>query len=110
MISRKTPSYSKLLIKVADAMDDYDCQHEHADWNEMSSVAIDAVAEWFDEVLEVMGIMPSAIPSLLHWQAHSHEYAFSGDNEMDDETFGIPGEDQSSDGSLGAQASKSTHA
>lgn len=103
MISRKTPSYSKLLIKVTDAMDDYDCLHEHADWTDISIVAIDAVAEWFDEVLEVMGIMPSAIPSLLHWQAHSHEYsAFPGDNEMDDETFGVSGENQQSDGPPGA--------
>ena len=36
--------------------------------------AIDAVADWFDELLETMGVMPSAIPALLRWQAHQHEY------------------------------------
>lgn len=102
MISCKSPAHSKLVLKVAEALDDYDCMHEHADWTEMSSVAIDAVAEWFDEVLEVMGIMPSAIPSLLHWQAHSHEYsAFSGDNEVDDETLGISVQDEPGDGTPG---------
>lgn len=53
--------------------------------------AIDTVAEWFEEVLDVMGVMPSAIPSLLHWQAHAHEYcSFSsgpGNDEMDDDTL-----------------------
>ena len=36
--------------------------------------AIDAVADWFDELLETMGVMPSAIPALLRWQANQHEY------------------------------------
>lgn len=36
--------------------------------------AIDAVADWFDELLETMGAMPSAIPTLLRWQANQHEY------------------------------------
>ena len=36
--------------------------------------AICAVADWFDELLETMGVMPSAIPALLRWQANQHEY------------------------------------
>jgi len=90
MISKKKPSYSKLLIMVADAMDDYDCAHEHADWTEMSTVAIDTVAQWFEEVLDVIGVQPSSIPTLLHWQAHAHEYSLggpSGDNEVDNEAL-----------------------
>jgi len=39
-----------------------------------AKAAIDAVADWFEEVLDVMGVTPSAIPSLLRWQAHQHEY------------------------------------
>ena len=39
-----------------------------------AKAAIDAVADWFEEVLDVTGVTPSAIPSLLRWQAHQHEY------------------------------------
>ena len=39
-----------------------------------AKAAIDAVADWFEEVLDVMGVTPSAIPTLLRWQAHQHEY------------------------------------
>jgi hypothetical protein len=35
---------------------------------------IDEMAEWFEEVGELVGIQPSAIPTLLRWQAHQHEY------------------------------------
>ena len=38
-----------------------------------AKAANDAVADWFEEVLDVMGVTPSAIPSLLRWQAHQHE-------------------------------------
>jgi alcohol dehydrogenase YqhD (iron-dependent ADH family) len=47
-----------------------------------AQAAIDAVADWFEEVLETIGITPSAIPSLLQWQAHQHEYLGEGaDND-----------------------------
>lgn len=39
-----------------------------------AQAAICAVADWFDELLETMGVMPSAIPALLRWQANQHEY------------------------------------
>lgn len=45
--------------------------------------AIDAVADWFDELLETMGVMPSAIPALLRWQANQHDY-LGEDTEDDD--------------------------
>jgi hypothetical protein len=38
---------------------------------------IDAMAEWFDLVLEDMGIEPSSIPALLRWQYLHSEYAHS---------------------------------
>lgn len=56
---------------------------------DIAQETIEVTAEWFDDVLDTMGIMPSCIPTLLRWQAHSHEYAFDtsqisiGDNEMD---------------------------
>ena len=37
-----------------------------------AQAAICAVADWFDELLETMGVMPSAIPALLRWQANQH--------------------------------------
>ena len=39
-----------------------------------AQAAICAVADWFDELLETMGVMPSAIPALLRWQENQHEY------------------------------------
>jgi len=39
-----------------------------------AQAVIDATADWFEIVLEDMGIQPSSIPTLLRWQAHQHEY------------------------------------
>ena len=39
-----------------------------------AKAAIHAVADWFDELLETMGVMPSSIPALLRWQANQHEH------------------------------------
>lgn len=58
---------------------------------DIAQEAIETTAQWFDEVLDTIGIMPSCIPNLLRWQAHSHEYEFDksqvsiGDDEMDNE-------------------------
>jgi len=40
----------------------------------MAQFVVDSVADWFEEVLQSMGIQPSSIPTLLRWQAHQHEY------------------------------------
>jgi len=42
--------------------------------NEEAQAVIDVTADWFEEVLQSMGITPSCIPTLLRWQAHQHEY------------------------------------
>ena len=39
-----------------------------------AQAVIDAMADWFEEVLEQIGIQPSCIPTLLRYQAHQHEY------------------------------------
>jgi hypothetical protein len=39
-----------------------------------AQAVIDATADWFEEVLDQIGIQPSCIPTLLRWQAHQHEY------------------------------------
>jgi hypothetical protein len=36
---------------------------------------IDAMAEWFELLLEDMGIEPASIPSLLRWQYLHSDYA-----------------------------------
>lgn len=41
---------------------------------------IDATADWFEIVLEQIGIQPSSIPTLLRWQAHQHEYLNNDSN------------------------------
>lgn len=60
---------TKLLTMVTEALDTAPPDSEAE-----AQAAIDAVAEWFEEVLQTIGVMPSAIPTLLHWQAHQHEY------------------------------------
>ena len=40
----------------------------------MSQNVVDSVADWFEEVLNQIGITPSSIPTLLRYQAHQHEY------------------------------------
>ena len=60
---------SKLLTMVMNALETAPPNTEAE-----AQAAIDAVADWFEEVLGVMGVTPSAIPSLLQWQAHQHEY------------------------------------
>lgn len=60
---------TKLLTMVAEALDTAPPDSEAE-----AQAAIDAVADWFEEVLDSVGIQPSAIPTLLRWQAHQHEY------------------------------------
>lgn len=39
-----------------------------------AQAAIYAVADWFDELLLQMGVIPESIPTLLRWQANQHDY------------------------------------
>ena len=40
---------------------------------------IETMAEWFDLVLEDMGIEPSSIPALLRWQYHETKWPEFGE-------------------------------
>lgn len=62
-------SRTKLLLLVESAID-----RSPDDSAIMAEFVVDAVADWFEEVLDSIGIQPSAIPALLRWQAHQHEY------------------------------------
>lgn len=64
-----TDNRTKLLKMVKEAIDSSPNDSEI-----MSQFVIDSVADWFDEVLEKIGIQPSCIPTLLRWQSHQHEY------------------------------------
>lgn len=59
----------KLLQMVEDAIN-----RSPDDSEIMAKFVIDATADWFEIVLDSIGIQPSAIPALLRWQAHQDEY------------------------------------
>ena len=63
------PDRTKLLKMVEDAIN-----RAPDDEEIMAQFVVDATADWFEIVLEHMGIQPSSIPTLLRWQAHQHEY------------------------------------
>lgn len=43
---------------------------------------IETMAEWFDLVLEDMGIEPSSIPALLRWQYHETDWPELGETVL----------------------------
>jgi len=68
MTNKKT----KLLASVAGVIASQD-ERGLTD-EELAQEVIDTVAEWFEDVLENVGMQPTVIPTLLRWQAHQHEY------------------------------------
>lgn len=65
-----TDNKTKLLKMIENAL-----QTAPPDNPEVTSQAvIDATADWFEEVLQQIGMQPSCIPTLLRWQAHQHEF------------------------------------
>jgi hypothetical protein len=62
---RKTVSkYTKLQLMLAEGMG---CEPS----DPQVAAAIEKTAEWFEIVLETMGLQPAAIPALVRWQ-HWH--------------------------------------
>ncbi len=45
------------------------------------AAAIEKTAEWFEVVLETMGLQPSAIPALVRWQGVQGELLYPDDEE-----------------------------
>ena len=60
---------TKLLKMIENAL-----QTAPPNYETEAQAVIDATADWFEEVLQHMGITPSCIPTLLRYQAHQHEY------------------------------------
>ena len=54
-------NYTKLQHMIGDALD-YPPGHPKVD------STIEAVAQWFELLLENMGIQPSSVPALVRWQ------------------------------------------
>lgn len=64
---------TKLQIMVGEALD-------YAPDSPKVTAAIDAMATWFEIVLEDMGIQPSSIPALLRWQYLHGQLMFPENN------------------------------
>ena len=67
---RKTISkYTKLQLMLAEGMG---CEPS----DPQVAAAIEKTAEWFEIVLETMGLQPSAIPALVRWQGVQGELLY----------------------------------
>lgn len=63
---------TKLLTMMTEVIH-FHCERDSGR-EELAQAVIDTTADWFEEVLDNIGIQPSSIPTLLRWQAHQHEY------------------------------------
>jgi len=64
--------HTKLQIMVGEALD-------YAPDSPKVTAVIDATAEWFEVLLENMGVQPSSIPTLLRWQYQQGELLYPDD-------------------------------
>ena len=72
---------TKLLTMMTEVIH-FHCERDSGR-EELAQAVIDTAADWFEDVLGVMGVTPSSIPTLLRWQAHQHEY-LGEDSETND--------------------------
>jgi hypothetical protein len=73
--TRKTMSkYTKLQQMLAEGME---CEPG----DPKVAAAIEKTAEWFEIVLETMGLQPSAIPALVRWQGVQGELLYPDEEE-----------------------------
>lgn len=63
---------TKLLREITEVVN-FHCERDSGR-EELAQAVIDATADWFEDVLENIGMTPRVIPTLLRWQAHQHEY------------------------------------
>jgi hypothetical protein len=71
-MSEAMTNRTKLLTMISEVIH-FHCERD-SDLEELAQATIDATADWLEDVLDNIGIQPSAIPTLLRWQAHQHEY------------------------------------
>ena len=63
---------TKLLKELTEVIH-FHCERDSGR-EELAQAVIDTTADWFEDVSGSIGIIPSAIPTLLRWQAHQHEH------------------------------------
>jgi hypothetical protein len=63
---------TKLLKEITEVIH-FHCERDSGR-EELAQAVIDITADWFEDVGQNIGIIPSTIPTLLRWQAHRHEY------------------------------------
>lgn len=63
---------TKLLNQVTEVVY-FHCERDSGR-EELAQAVIDVTADWFEDTLHSIGLQPNAIPTLLRWQAHQHEY------------------------------------
>jgi len=61
------------LLKQITQVIHFHCEHGSGR-EEFAQAVIDTTADWFEDVEQSIGIIPSTIPTLLRWQAHQHEH------------------------------------
>lgn len=66
-------TYKTRLLEEITEIIDFHCQRDSGR-EELAQAVIDTTADWFENVGQSLGIVPSAIPTLLRWQAHQHEH------------------------------------
>jgi hypothetical protein len=66
--------YTKLQQMLAEGME---CEPS----NPKVAAAIEKTAEWFEIVLETMGLQPTAIPALVRWQGVQGELLYSDEED-----------------------------
>ena len=63
---------SKLLTVLTEQIEH--CKEQGFTDAEIAQVVIDSTADWFEDTLNLIGMSPVVIPTLMRWQAHQHEY------------------------------------
>lgn len=63
---------AKLLKEITEIID-FHCKRDSGQ-EELAQAVINTTADWFEDVNHSIGIVPSAIPTLMRWQAHQHEH------------------------------------
>ena len=66
------PKHTRLQVMIGEALD------RHPDSADVTKV-IETTAEWFEILLESMGVQPSSIPTLLRWQYQQGELLYGDD-------------------------------
>ena len=68
------PKHTRLQVMIGEALD-------YAPDSPKVTAVIEATAEWFELLLETMGVQPNSIPHLLRWQFLQGQLLYPDDEE-----------------------------